>query len=65
MQDDSGEPRPPIHTICHNCGGSGVVNRPRLFLSLENGEPSTILEPRRCVYCRTDSGSLPGIVPPV
>jgi hypothetical protein len=66
MAEESDDPRPSgFRTMCFTCGGTGRVNKPRLFLSLRTGEPSTVLESGHCPCCRDSSGSLPGIVPPV
>jgi hypothetical protein len=67
MSDDSddSEEQPGRRTLCYGCGGTGLMRKPRLFVSLRTGEPDTVVELGSCPHCRDGSGSLPGIVPPL
>jgi hypothetical protein len=65
MTEQPGEHGPAISMMCCVCGGTGRVNKPRLFLSSQTGEAMTVLESGRCAQCRDNPGSLPGIIPPV
>lgn len=65
--DGEHQPDGQVRALCLGCGGSGVVHKPRLFVSLDTGEASTMLEHSRCRHCRDDPGhqSGPGFQPPV
>ncbi|WP_424187429.1 hypothetical protein ACOBQX_06375 [Actinokineospora sp. G85] len=51
-----------VHTVCHLCGGGGVVADPKL--AVVAGQARLIDNGRPCSHCGT-VGQFPGIVPPV
>jgi hypothetical protein len=53
--DRQGE-RPLRGATCLACKGTGRVEKPRLFMSFETGEGSTLSEWARCPYCWDNPG---------
>ncbi len=59
--EDEGVPHK-VQTVCHYCGGGGMVADPKL--AIVGGVPRTIDNGRPCEVCDTE-GHFAGIVPPV
>ncbi|MBM7770015.1 hypothetical protein JOD54_000219 [Actinokineospora baliensis] len=51
-----------VQTICHYCGGGGMIADPKH--AVIGGAPRTLDNGRPCPHCATD-GHFTGIVPPV
>ncbi|MGQ0841854.1 hypothetical protein [Actinokineospora sp.] len=51
-----------VQTVCHYCGGGGMIADPKL--AIVGGIPRTVDNGRPCHVCAT-VGHFPGIVPPV
>ncbi len=60
--DEDGDVPGRVQTICHYCGGGGMVADPKL--ALIGGAPRTVDNGRPCDHCGTDD-HFPGILPPV
>ncbi|WP_156758702.1 hypothetical protein [Actinokineospora pegani] len=51
-----------VHTLCHSCGGAGMVADPKP--AVIGGQARAVDSGRPCPHCGT-TGQFPGIVPPV
>ncbi|TDP91085.1 hypothetical protein [Labedaea rhizosphaerae] len=64
LDDDETEVEVPeeIHTVCHLCGGAGMVADPKF--AVVGGVARTVDNGRQCPECES-VGHFPGIVPPL
>jgi hypothetical protein len=51
-----------VHTVCHLCGGAGMIADPKM--AIIGGVPRTVDNGRECWSCN-GIGHFAGIVPPV
>lgn len=51
-------------STCRGCGGTGRVQVPRQFMSLQTGAVSTVMAPARCPHCRETPGRQRDYGPP-
>lgn len=50
--------------VCAACAGTGRVEKPRWYMSLENGDGSTLSEWQDCRHCSGSPGRKLGLKPP-
>jgi hypothetical protein len=64
LDDDETEVEVPeeVHTVCHLCGGAGLVADPKF--AVVGGAARTIDNGRQCPECES-AGHFAGIVPPL
>jgi len=51
-------------STCRGCKGTGKVQVPRQFMSMQTGKVSTMMALARCPHCRETPGRQRGYGPP-